>query len=87
MNIRVPYGMSVHDHEEINAIIKTLNTSTQMGVNVKLFEKKIAILFFKKYGLMTNSGTSALFLAIESLSLPANSEVITPVLTFATTIS
>ena len=47
MNIRVPYGMSVHDHEEINAIIKTLNTSTQMGVNVKLFEKKISELFFK----------------------------------------
>ena len=36
---------------------------------------------------MTNSGTSALFLAIESLSLPVNSEVITPVLTLATTIS
>jgi CDP-6-deoxy-D-xylo-4-hexulose-3-dehydrase len=87
MNIRVPYGMSVHDHEEINAIIKTLNTSTQMGVNVRLFEKKIRKLFLKKFGLMTNSGTSALFLAIESLSLPANSEVITPVLTFATTIS
>ena len=50
-------------------------------------KKKIRELFFKKFGLMTNSGTSALFLAMESLSLPANSEVITPVLTFATTIS
>ena len=49
MNIRVPYGMSVHDHEEINAIIKTLNTSTQMGVNVRLFEKKIQIYLEKKY--------------------------------------
>ena len=36
---------------------------------------------------MTNSGSSALMLAMETLNLPRGSEVITPVLTFGTTVS
>ena len=39
--------------------------------------KKIAKLFNKKYGLMVNSGSSALMLAMEVLNLPKGSEVIT----------
>jgi len=85
--IRVPYGLSVHGKNEIKAVNAVLKTSTQMGRNVFSFEKKISKLFLKKYGLMVNSGTAALFLALESLNLPKNSEVITPVLTFATTVS
>ena len=86
-NIRVPYGKSTHGKEEINAVIDILKTSTQMGKSVRLFEKKISHLFSKKYGLMVNSGSSALMLAIESLNLPKGSEVITPALTFSTTVS
>ena len=51
------------------------------------FEKKIAKLFNKKYGLMVNSGSSAIMLAMEALNLPEGSEVITPALTFSTTVS
>ena len=86
-NIRVPYGMAVHNNEEIEAVTKTLQSSTQMGKNVYLFEKKISRLFNKKYGLMVNSGSSALFLAFSSINFPKGSEVITPVLTFATTVA
>ena len=86
-NIRVPYGLSVHGKQEINAVLKVLNSSTQMGKNVYEFEKKIAKLFDKKYGLMVNSGSSALMLAMEVLNLPKGSEVITPALTFGTTVS
>jgi len=85
--LRVPYGQTVHDKEEITAVVRVLKTSTQMGQNVASFEKKIAVLFNKKYGIMTNSGSSALFLAIESLGYKKNSEVITPILTFSTTIA
>ena len=85
--IRVPYGMSVHGDEEIEAVIKVLRNSTQMGNNVLKLEKKIADLFDKKYGLMVNSGSSALLLAFETLELPEASEVITPALTFSTTVS
>lgn len=86
-HIRVPYGLSVHGNEEAQAVLKVLKTSTQMGSNVKNFEDKVSKLFSKKYGLMVNSGSSALLLAIESLNLPEGSEVITPALTFSTTVS
>ena len=46
-NIRVPYGLSVHGNDEINAVNKVLRNSTQMGKNVYEFEKKISKLFSK----------------------------------------
>ena len=85
--LRVPYGLSVHGNEEIKAVVQVLKQSTQMGKNVFNFEKKIAKLFNKKYGLMVNSGSSAIMLAMEALNLPEGSEVITPALTFSTTVS
>ena len=57
-----------------------------MGKYAKEFEKKIAKIFSKDYCLYVNSGSSALYLGIESLNLPEGSEVITPVLTFSTTV-
>jgi len=84
--LRVPYGLSVHGEEEIEAVVEVLRTSTQMSKNVLSFEKSIAALFAKDYGVMVNSGSSALYVLIESLNLPKGSEVITPALTFATTV-
>jgi CDP-4-dehydro-6-deoxyglucose reductase, E1 len=84
--IRVPYGSTVHGKEEIDAVVEVLNTSTQMSKNVSEFEDKIAKTFEKDYGVMVNSGSSALYLVIEALNLPKGSEVITPALTFATTV-
>ena len=84
--IRVPYGSTVHGQDEIEAVVKVLNTSTQMGLKTKEFESEVARLFNQDYGLMVNSGSSALYLAIESIGLESGSEVITPVLTFATTV-
>ncbi|HEX4893465.1 MAG TPA: DegT/DnrJ/EryC1/StrS family aminotransferase, partial [Hyphomicrobiaceae bacterium] len=85
--IRVPYGVTVHGDEEIAAVNHVLRTSTQMGLHVRGFEREVAALFEKKHGIMVNSGSSALMLAVEILNLPAGSEVITPALTFATTVS
>ncbi len=65
--VRVPYGKSVHGSEEIKAINNVLKSSTQMSKNVYKFENKVSKLFHKKYGLMVNSGSSALLLAFESL--------------------
>jgi CDP-6-deoxy-D-xylo-4-hexulose-3-dehydrase len=85
--IYVPYGMTVHGQEEIDAVVNVLKTSTQMGKNVREFEAKIAALFAKKHGVMVNSGSSALMLAMEVLNFPKGSEIITPALTFSTTVS
>tara|TARA_A100001011_G_scaffold400274_1_gene513731 strand:- start:3611 stop:4819 length:1209 start_codon:yes stop_codon:yes gene_type:complete len=84
--IRVPYGSTVHGQEEIEAVIEVLNTTTQMSKNVSLFEEKIAKSFEKSKAVMVNSGSSALYILIEALNLPKGSEVITPALTFATTV-
>ena len=84
--IRVPYGSTVHGDEEIAAVVEVLNTTTQMSKNVLEFESKIAESFNKKNAVMVNSGSSALYILIESLGLPKGSEVITPALTFATTV-
>ena len=85
---RVPYGLAVHDEEEENAVLEVIrNNQTIMGKRVKEFENKVASLFGKKFGVMVNSGSSANLLAFELLNLPENSEIITPILTFATTLA
>ena len=86
--IRVPYGMAVHDSEEENAVLDVIrNHKTILGKNVKKFESEIAKLFGKELGIMVNSGSSANLLTFEILDIPENSEVITPILTFSTTLS
>ena len=84
---KIPYGKNVYDYEEIKAVSKTLIKTTQMGKCVSIFESKISKLFSKKYGLMVNSGTSALILALKVLNLKPGSEVITPGLNFGTAVS
>lgn len=85
--LSVPYGMTVHGEEEIAAVVNVLRTSTQMGKHVRDMEQQVARLFDKQYGVMVNSGSSANYLTIEILNLPAGSEVITPALTFSTTVA
>lgn len=85
-NIRVPYAMTVHGKDEVDAVVSVLETSTQMGAKTREFEQLVSNKFGHKYGVGVNSGSSALYLAMEILDLPKNSEVITPSLTFATTV-
>ncbi len=87
MKMRISYGKNVYDKKEINAVLNTLKKSTQMGISVSNFEKKIAKLSSKKYGLMVNSGSSALILALKILNFPKGSEIIAPCLNFGTAIS
>ena len=87
---KIYYGQATYDSKEIKAclnVLKNQSLSLMTGKNVKKLEKKIADIFGKKYALMVNSGSSANLLAIQSLNLKKNSEVITPTLTFSTTIS
>lgn len=83
----VPYGQTVHGEEEIQAVVNVLRSSTQMGKNVREMEERVAALYAKKHGIMLNSGSSANYLAIEILNLPKDSEIITPALTFSTTVA
>ena len=84
---QITYGKNVYGREEINAVIKRIRQTTQMSKSVISFEKKIAKKFGKKYGIMVNSGSSAIHLALKILNLKKNSEVIVPCLNFGTAIS
>ena len=86
---KVYYANAVYGKEEINAVNKVLkNHLTLMdGPLVKEFENKVAKIFGKKYGIMVNSGSSANLIALASLDLSKGGEVITPALTFATTVA
>ena len=87
---KIYYGKAIYDHKEINAVINVLkNHSLSLidGKHVKILEKKVANLFGKKYGLMVNSGSSANLLGLSSFNFKKGSEVITPNLTFSTTVS
>lgn len=87
--MRIPYALAVYGREEIKAVNNVLSDHRRFSswVKTKEFEAAIAKLFGKKYGVMVNSGSSANLLAFELLNLPKGSEVITPVLTFATTVA
>ncbi len=82
----VSYAKTVYGQEEIDAVVKCLNESTQMGNYSRKFETKIASLFDKNYGIYVNSGSSALYIGIEAFNFKKGSEVITPALTFSTSI-
>lgn len=83
---QISYAKTVYGIEEINAVIKCLSESTQMGNYSRNFEAKIAKLFDKQHCLYVNSGSSALYLGVEALGFSAGSEIITPALTFSTTV-
>jgi CDP-6-deoxy-D-xylo-4-hexulose-3-dehydrase len=86
--IRVPYALAVHSEEEEKAVLDVLREhKTIMGERTRKFESAVAAVFGKKYGVMVNSGSSANLLALELLNAPEGSEIITPVLTFATTVA
>jgi CDP-6-deoxy-D-xylo-4-hexulose-3-dehydrase len=87
---RIDYAGSVHDEREIEAVVEVLRGGPQalrIGRAVRVFEQGVADLFGKRRGIMCNSGSSALYLAVELLGLTPGDEVITPALTFSTDIA
>jgi CDP-6-deoxy-D-xylo-4-hexulose-3-dehydrase len=88
-SISVPYASCVYGKEEIKAVTDVLSDPERIvaGPAVREFENKVSSVFGKKFGIMVNSGSSANLLAIEALNLEAGTEVITPALTFSTTVA
>tara|TARA_B100000900_G_C20599824_1_gene725025 strand:- start:3950 stop:5152 length:1203 start_codon:yes stop_codon:yes gene_type:complete len=89
-NMRVFYAEANYGKDEIDAAIKILQEerlALMCGKNVSKLEERVAKIFNQRFGLMTNSGSSANLLAIKSLNLKKSSKVITPALTFSTTVA
>jgi CDP-6-deoxy-D-xylo-4-hexulose-3-dehydrase len=90
MTRRIDYAGSVHDEREIEAVVAVLRGGPQalrIGKQVRAFEEGVAALFGKRRGVMCNSGSSALYLAVELLGLQPGDEVITSPVTFSTDIA
>ena len=68
--------------------IKTVVNTTDfiLGNKVKEFEKEFSKFCDVKYGVGCANGTDAIILALESLNLPKNSEVILPAMTWCSTL-
>lgn len=83
--MRVLYAQAVYGDEEKKAVQESLeNTFLSVGAKSEEFEKQVANLFGKKYGVFVNSGSSANLLVFQLLP---RGEIITPALTFATTLT
>ena len=87
---RIEYAGSVHDEAEIEAVVAVLRggpTALRIGKNVRELERVVAASFGKRRGVMCNSGSSALYLAVELLGLQPGDEVITSAVTFSTDVA
>ena len=87
---KVFYAEANYSDEEIESVLDVLKNNRlalMCGKNVKKLEDKVAKIFNKEFGLMTNSGSSANLIGVQSLNLKKGSKVITPTLTFSTTVS
>lgn len=83
--LRVNYAQAVFGLAEKNAVLKSLeNDFLSVGALSTEFEEKVARLFNKKYAVFVNSGSSANLLVTQIIP---KGEVITPALTFATTLT
>ncbi len=85
----VRYGGAMFDQAEIDAVTQVMSSADGLipGAKVMEFEARVAAFMGKRHGVMVNSGSSALMIAMRLLDLPAASEVITPALTFSTDVA
>jgi len=92
---KIPLASPAYGAEEvIDALDSMLSTWVSMGNKVKKFEDKFSSYTNCKNGIMVNSGSSANLMALSVLTNPKiespiekNSSIITPAVTWATTVS
>ncbi len=91
---RIPLTVPTYGEEEVEESLESLlSTWVSMGKKVKRFEEMFASYLGSKHAVMVNSGSSANLLAMSVLTNPIlkeriepGSEVITPAVTWATTV-
>ncbi len=89
-NKKIFYAEANYSNDEIrevNKVLKNQKHTLVSGINTKNLENKVKEIFGMKYALMTNSGSSANLLGLASFNFKKGSEVITPALTFSTTVA
>lgn len=91
---KIPLNVPSYSYEEVNEAIESmLTTQVTMGRKVREFETLFADYVGVKYAIMVNSGSSANLIALSILTNPVikeriqpGDEIITPAVTWATTV-
>lgn len=84
MNKAIPYGRQSINQDDIDTVVKTLNSDfLTQGPKVKEFEERFAIYTDSKYAVAVNNATSGLHLSVLALGLKKGERVITTPITFA----
>lgn len=91
---RIPLNIPTYNSEEVEEALESLlSTWVTMGTKVRKFEEAYAQYNGSKHAVMVNSGSSANLLALSVLTnplvkdhIPKGSEIITPAVTWATTV-
>jgi CDP-6-deoxy-D-xylo-4-hexulose-3-dehydrase len=92
---RIQYGGRVYDdHDLIGAVEAALDFWLTVGPRTELFERRFSAFVGRSNGVLVNSGSSANLVAVGALASPlvekrlrAGDEVITPALTFPTSLN
>ena len=79
-------NISKDDINSVNNCLKSSWVSTASS-KINIFEKELSKYTKSKYTLALNSGTSALHLALLSIGVSADDEVIVPTITFIASVN
>jgi len=80
-----PYTFTRDDAKRIYNIVLSGKLNHRFGPETSLLEKEFATYHKTKYALATNSGTSALEMAVKAIGIKPGDEVIVPAYTFVAT--
>ena len=81
LELHTPFFQNI-DYKYLNEAIKSSFVSTQSGKFLKYFKNEILRITKSKYTILLNSGSSAIFLALRSINLRKNEEVLLPTLNY-----
>ena len=88
--MRVHIAEAVYGDAEIDAVVRVLREqrlALVAGTQCARFEARACDILGVRHSTLVSSGSSALLLALAALQLPPGSEVVTPALTFGTTVA
>ncbi len=87
--MELPKSGAIGDEREIEAVVAVMrdNPLLEIGEATETLERRTAEYLSKKHGMMVNSGSSALRIAIDLLHLERGDEIITSPLCFSTDIA
>ena len=80
MNKFIPINKPLLTKKDINSVSNTLKSGwiSSEGPGIKIFEKNFSKFIGHKYSVAVSSGTAALDIAVKSLNLKKNDEIIIP---------